>query len=143
MTILRHTTLFLALATTGALLQGCGPAKPGAPAPRLFEADMKGGAKTCETAKPAPVGGKTIEASMKVGSDGGWCGLPVRDGDKPFDAGLLIVRPGHGKILVHRVGNDTRIDYTPEFGFTGADTFTVQLLPGGTEVRVGVTAVAH
>lgn len=143
MTIPRQTTLLLALATAGALLQGCAQPMPGAPAPRLYEADMKGGAKSCETPKSVPIAGKPIEASMKVGSDGGWCGLPVRDGDKPFDAGLLTQRPAHGKILVHRVGNDTRIDYTPEFGFTGADTFTVQLLPGAAEVRVGVTVVAH
>lgn len=143
MTIPRQSTLLLVLGTAGALLQGCAPAKFGAPAPRLYEADMKGGAKTCETPKPVPVAGKPIEASMKVGSDGGWCGLPVRDGDKGYDAGLLTVRPAHGKVLVHRVGNDTRIDYTPEFGYTGPDTFSVQLLPGAAEVRVAVTAVAH
>ena len=143
MTIPRYTTLVLALATVGALLQGCSSATLGGPQPRLFEADFKGAAKTCETPRPFPIAGKPIEASMKVGSDGGWCGLPVRDGDKPTAAGLLTLRPAHGKVLVHRVGTDTRIDYTPVFGSTGADTFTVQLLPGAAEVRVAVTVVAH
>ena len=142
MTIHRHTTQILALAAMGALLQGCAPTPSGPPA-RLFEADFKGAAKTCQTPKPDTIPGKTIDASMKVGSDGGWCGLQVTHGGRPFDAELLTVRPEHGKVYVHRVGNDTRIDYTPDAGFIGADAFTVQLLPGDASVHVVVTAVAH
>jgi hypothetical protein len=142
MTIRRHTTHILALAAMGALLQGCAP-KPSGPAVRLFEADFKSAAKTCQTPKPDTIPGKTIDASMKVSSDGGWCGLSVANGGRPFDAELLTAAPAHGKVYVHRVGNDTRIDYTPEAGFTGADAFTVQLLPNDASVHVGVTAVAH
>jgi hypothetical protein len=143
MTIPRHTILFLTLATTGLLLQGCGPRGPGGSGVRLYEADMKGGAKTCEVSKTAPVAGKTTDATMKVGSDGGWCGLYVQNGGRPFDAGLLTARAQHGTPFVHTVGTETRIDYTPDFGFAGADTFTIQLLPGDATLRVAVTAVAH
>ena len=142
MTIPRHLTPILALAAVGALLQACSP-KPAGPQVRLFEADFKGAAKTCETPKPATIPGKTIDTPLKVGSDGGWCGLSVSNGGHPFDTELLTAAPAHGKVYVHKVGNDTRIDYTPEAGFTGTDTFTVQLLPTDASVHVGVTAVAH
>ncbi len=141
MTIPRHTTLFFGLAAIGALLQGCDAGKPSGPAARLYEVDFKGAAKTCEAAKQKPVAGKTIEAAMKVGSDGGWCGVPTSNDSKPFAAGLLTARPEHGKVLVRSVGDATRIDYTPEFGFAGADSFTVELLPGSAVVHVAVTAV--
>jgi len=145
MTIPRHTTLFATLATAGLLLQACAPKQSAAPGPRLFEADMKGGAKTCETSKTAPVAGKTVEATMKVSSDGGWCGLAVNNGGQPFDAGLLPAtgHAAHGKVVIRRVGANTRIDYTPEFGFAGADAFTAQLLPGDANVHVTVTVVPH
>ena len=51
---------------------------------------------------------------MKLGNDGGWCAITVNNGGRPFDAGLLAAAPAHGKVLVHTVGNNTRIDYTPE-----------------------------
>ena len=145
MTILRLTTMTATLAMTGLLLQACAPQQAAGPGPRLFEADMKGGAKTCETSKAAPVAGKVIEATMKVGSDGGWCGLAVNNGGQPFDAGLLPAtgHAAHGKVVIRRVGANTRIDYTPEFGFAGTDAFTAQLLPGEASVHVTVTVVPH
>jgi hypothetical protein len=141
MTIPRHTTLFFALATAGALLQGCDAPKPSGSSARLYEVDFKGPAKTCEAPKQKPAAGKTTEATMKVGSDGGWCGLTVANDGKPFAAGLLTARAEHGKVLVRSVGTDTRIDYTPEFGFAGTDRFAVELLPGSAQVHVAVTAV--
>jgi hypothetical protein len=143
MTIRRHTTSFLALTTAGILLLGCAgrPSGPSGTSPRLYAADMNGEAKTCETTTPTLISGKVADATIKVGSNGGWCGIPVRKSGQPYDAGLLTARPEHGKVFVHRVGNDTRIDYTPDFGFAGADTFTVSLLPGEAGLRIAVTAV--
>ncbi len=143
MTILRLTTLTATLATAGLLLQACAPQPVAGPSARLFEADMKGGAKTCETSKAVPVAGKVTEATMKAGSDGGWCGLAVNNGGHPFDAGLLPAtgHAAHGKVVIRRVGNNTRIDYTPEFGFAGTDAFTAQLVPGDAAVHVTVTVV--
>ncbi len=62
-----------------------------------------------------------------------------QDGSKPFGAGLLMARPGHGTVVIHAVGDDTRIDYTPDRGFTGSDSFAVKLIPGDATVHVAVT----
>ncbi len=57
----------------------------------------------------------------------------------PFDAGLLAAPAQHGKVLIHTVGNDTRIDYTPAARYAGADAFAVRLIPGDATIRVTVT----
>jgi hypothetical protein len=80
---------------------------------------------------------------MTLGNDGGWCGLTVRQSPgKPYDAGLLSVRPSHGSVLIHEVGDDTRIDYTPDHRYVGSDTFTVKLIPGNAMVSVSVSVSA-
>jgi hypothetical protein len=132
---------WLALLLTSTLLQACGPS----PAPagsrlRVFAADMTGAAQSCEAREIAPAAGQTIEAAMKLSNDGGWCGLLAhQEGPKPFEAGLLAARPGHGSVLIHEVGDNTRIDYTPDRGFAGTDSFAVKLKPGDAKVNVAVT----
>ena len=144
MTIPRPTTPILAFSLAGALLQGCASlSAPSGPPARLFAADMNGGARTCDVSPPAVNAANVAEITMKVGSDGGWCGIRVNKGGRPYDTFLLTARAEHGKPFVHTVGNDTRIDYTPEFGFVGTDSFSVRLLPGDTAIRVFVTQVAH
>jgi hypothetical protein len=135
---------WLALLLTGVLLQACGQnAGPGGSRLRVFAADLAGAAKSCEVPQITPVSGQSTEATMKVGNDRGWCGLPVhQDGPKPFDAGLLTARPAHGNVLIHQVGDDTRIDYTPDRGFTGSDSFSVKLVPGNATIRVAVVVTA-
>jgi hypothetical protein len=133
-----------ALAVTAVLLQGCGaeksPPPPEASRARTFAVDQAGAAKSCTAPRPSLTAGKPSDVAMAVANNGGWCGLLVTQaGPKPFGAGLLTVRPAHGKVYVHTVGDDTRIDYTPDFGFAGTDSFTVQLLPGDASVRVAVT----
>jgi Big-like domain-containing protein len=135
---------WIALLSTGLMLQACAPTDSGAAGSRLrmFAADFSGGAKACEVPKVAPANDQTIDAEVKVTNDGGWCGLPVHQpGPKPFGAGLLSVRPAHGTAVIHQVGDDTRIDYTPDRGFAGTDSFTVKLLPGKASIHV-VAAVA-
>jgi hypothetical protein len=131
------------LAVTAGLLQGCSTEKPPAPpAPqaRTFAIDQTGAAKSCTAPHPSLTAGKPSDVAMAVGNDGGWCGLLVAQaGPKPFGAGLLTARPAHGTVYIHSVGDDTRIDYTPEFDFAGTDGFTVQLLPGDASIRVSVT----
>ncbi len=132
---------WLALLLTGVLLQACGPNANGPAGSRLrvFAADLAGAAKRCDVPQISPASGQTTEAIMAVGNDGGWCGLPVhQDGPKPFDAGLLTARPTHGTVLIHQVGDNTRIDYTPDRGFTGNDGFSVKLVPGNGTIRVAV-----
>ena len=129
---------WLALLLTGALLQGCGQ-KPEARVSRyrVFAADFAGGAKSCDVPKITPTAGQSTEVSMKLGNDGGWCGLPVyQAGPMPYDAGLLTARPAHGTVLIHGVGEETRIDYTPDRGYSGTDTFAVKLIPGDATLQV-------
>lgn len=125
-------------------LQGCAE-KPApvaaAPQPRLFAADFQGAAKHCTVSKVALAPGKTADATMQVANDGGWCAISVALDDAPYAAGLLSTPPDHGKVYIHPVGNDTRIDYTPALGFRGSDGFTVTLLPGRPVLQVSVTVV--
>jgi hypothetical protein len=135
-----------ALLLTGLLLAGCSANPQAGPAGsklRVYATDLAGGAKVCSVSRLVPAFGATTEAAIKVGNDGGWCGLPVDEaGAKPFDAGLLTGRPSHGTVTIHTVGDDTRLDYTPDRGFNGNDSFTVKLIPGSAIVHVAVTVTA-
>ena len=142
MTHIVGTSLLL----TGLVLAGCSPNAGGGAAgsrTRVYASDVAGGAKLCSVAKIDPAGGTTSNATIKVSNEGGWCGLPVhQDGPKPFGAGLLTARPAHGAVTIHTVGDDTRLDYTPDRGFTGSDGFAVKLIPSNATVNVAVTVTA-
>ena len=129
---------WLAIAATAVLLQACAE-RPSGPPARMFATDLAGGAKKCVVPTVTPTAGQETPVAMALGNDGGWCAITVANAGKPFDAGLLTVPPTHGKVLIHTVGNDTRIDYTPESRFTGPDTFTVRLLPGNVTIRASVS----
>lgn len=121
-------------------LAGCGQ-KPAnqvtASKLRLYAADVTGGARACDVPKVAIEAGKTTDAAIKLANDGGWCGIVVhQDGPKPYDVGLLTARAEHGSVTIHSVGDDTRIDYTPDHGFAGNDSYTVKLLPGDESIKV-------
>jgi hypothetical protein len=88
--------------------------------------------------KVAPAAGQQAPVAMKVGNDGGWCAITVANGGKPYSAGLLITEPMHGDVLIHSVGDNTRIDYTPDVQFAGADSFVVRLVPGGATIAASV-----
>ncbi len=128
------------LVAGGLVLQACGgPAAP-ASSTRLFATDFAGAARSCSAPKPELKEGETAAVTMTVGNDGGWCAITVaQPNGRPFDAGLLTDRPGHGKVFIHEVGNDTRIDYTPDRGFHGSDSFTATLIPGNPRMKVDVT----
>lgn len=136
-----HPAAWLALAVTGALVQGCTPPPP-APAPtgRVFAADLAGGARSCTAPKNLKLeNGRETPATVTVGNDGGWCAITVSlPGPRPYSAGLLVGRPAHGKVYVHTVGDETRIDYTPDRGYAGPDSFAVSLIPGGPVIRATV-----
>ena len=139
MTKLNRVAAVLALSL--GLLQACSEAPKPAAGPRLpvYASDLSGAAKQCEAGKPSLSAKQTAETTMKLSNDGGWCGVTASDGGKPFAAGLLTARPAHGKVLIHQVGDDTRVDFIPDFGYVGPDTFTVKLLPGEAALRVAVT----
>jgi hypothetical protein len=135
----RGAAAWLVLALGGVLLQGCAKPAQQAAGPRLFASDFQGAAKSCKAPKPSLSPGKETMAAMSVGNDGGWCAISVADDGKSYAAGLLTESPAHGDVYIHPVGNETRIDYTPDTGFAGKDVFAVRLLPGNPMVRVAVT----
>jgi hypothetical protein len=108
---------------------------------RTYYADLQGGAKDCTTT-PARVSlsnGGATDVAMSVANDGGWCGISVSRFAGAYSAGLMVQRPARGKVYVHTVGSATRVDYTPDPGFSGSDTFAVKLIPGDATMRVAVT----
>jgi hypothetical protein len=142
--MIRHATFGrgLVLATTLAALAGCAQEqRPAASAHRVFYADLQGGAQLCTVPRNVTLTpGQQTEATMVVGNDGGWCGISVsQSGPRPYDAGLLVGRPEHGRVHVRKVGDQTRIDYIPDAAFGGEDAFTVRMLPGNPALRVKVT----
>ncbi len=124
----------------GGLLQACALAPAPGAGPRVYAADITGGAKICQVEKISPADGKTVESKMTLANDRGWCGVPAQQSSgKPFDAGLMSARPAHGNVVIHLVGDQTRIDYTPDRGYVGNDSFAVKLVPGNAIVRIAVT----
>lgn len=131
-------------ATLLALLAGCAQpmaTRSGASTARVYANDLSGGAKLCTVPRPVNLTpGQPTDATMVVDNDGGWCGILVNQpGPKPFDLGLVAVRPTHGRLHIRKVGDNTRVDYIPNAAFGGSDEFTVRMLPGGSTLRVAVT----
>ena len=130
---------WLAIATMTVLLQACAQQPPSGLPVRVFAADLAGGAKKCDVPKITPAAGQQTPVAMTLGNDGGWCAITIANAGKPFDAGLLTAPPTHGKVLIHTVGSDTRIDYTPQSRYTGTDAFAVRLLPGNATIQASVS----
>ncbi len=132
---------FRALAALAGLLglQACAPqqqaAAPGGP--RIFAVDVQGRSALCDVPQQGVTlaAGRPTEATMTMDNDGGWCGIRT-DRAGP---GLVVAKPAHGKLHVRKVGAVTRVDYIPDRGFTGTDTFTVKLLPDQAELKVAAT----
>jgi hypothetical protein len=124
-----------------ALLAGCeNPPPPVVSNTRLYAIDQQGETKDCKVNDVPPQPGKQVADSISVGNDGGWCALTLSTTKgAPYGAGLLTQRPAHGKVYIHTVGDATRVDYTPERGYTGPDKFTIDLLPEQADVAVTVT----
>ena len=134
-----RVTLFGVLALTAMLVQGCEQPQQAASSTRLYAVDMAGGAKSCSAPRVEPTGSQPTSLAMKLVNDGGWCGVLASKSGRPFTAGLVTIRPKSGKVYVHTVGDNTRIDYTPDRGFAGGDNFTVKLVPGDALVQVDVS----
>ncbi len=131
----------LPLATLAAacLIQGCTPPRATPSGTRLYASDLAGGAKSCAVPSVTITHGQESSVPMTVGNDGGWCAITIAQGGQPYAAGLLTILPTHGKVYIHTVGDATRIDYTPDAGFTGSDNFAVRTVPGNDLLRVAVT----
>jgi len=149
-----HTKLIATLAAAVAL-SGCAT-KP-APSEEAADPQNEGIARTCTPSKVDPAAATPATITM---TNDGWCGVFVADksradkdgadksgadkGGQPFSLGLVKARPAHGRVYIQPVNQKTRIEYTANTGYVGADKFTVALrsrtagVPDAT-LRVDVT----
>jgi hypothetical protein len=105
----------------------------------IYPVDVTGGASICTAPTASPQDGQTVLAQMQVNSAGGWCGIIANRGGVPFDSYLLVTGPSHGRVYAHRVGLNTRIDYTPDRGYAGPDKFALRMIPGNGVIQSTVT----
>lgn len=108
----------------GLALTACATQTP-APQPGI---DLNVGiAKTCE-ASPVDLsipGGAS--ATIRMSNDG-WCAVRTTERDgQPFLLALVRIRPEHGSVFVHKIGGQTRVEYTANPGYSGGDAFSVAL----------------
>jgi hypothetical protein len=128
------------LTAIGLILQGCAATPPASPRSHatIYSTDMVNKAASCSFTPLAPLkDGSTNNVAITTGG-GGWCGFGVELDGHPYTAGLLTHGAKSGKVHIHTVGDDTRIDYTPEHVPVGPDSFTVRLLPGNATIQVSV-----
>ena len=128
----------IAVAAAAIALQGCASK---APPPSAATEDLNVGiAKSCTFSPVQPAPGTTVNATITMSNDG-WCAVRVTERDgQPFQLGLVHDRPEHGTMLIQKLGGQTRLEYTPNAGFTGTDAFTALLRPraGGPDATVQV-----
>ena len=136
MKVTRFAMTGLCLVATTLAVSGC--ARQGTWS-GVFAVDLQGQARTCVAPATSPPDGQMVQAQVQVSNEGGWCGITANRGGAPFEAYLLVNRPQHGRVFAHRVGANTRIDYTPNTGFTGADSFAVRVIPGNAVIQGAVT----
>lgn len=115
------TKHMIALAAAAIALQGC--AQQQALPPGQAE-DTSGVAKTCTASTPTTTNPATATIAM---TNDGWCGVHIADHNAPFQYGLVKARPEHGYVIVKKVGNQTRVEYTADNRYVGPDKFTVAL----------------
>jgi len=135
----RRAVLPAAALAAALLVQACQAPRTATSNTRLYASDLAGGAAVCTVPDVKLTNGKESATTMTVGNDGGWCGVTAGQLGHPYATALLTERPAHGKVYVHPVGDATRIDYTPDRGFAGSDSFAVRLIPGDAVLRVAVT----
>ena len=131
----------------GLLLQGCAKPEvpPPPPPPQLpFHAGPPP-AKFCSVSPFAVKDGGNANVQMVVSSEGGYCAATVTsDSGQPFDAPLVPVPPLRGISRVVKYNGKTSVEYTPQPGFAGHDSFIVKLIvrgkPGYTILNLSVTA---
>jgi len=125
---------WISLAITALVVQGCAAQGGGG----VYALDLAGGARVCVAPTASPPDGQAVLAQMQVSNEGGWCGITLSRGGAAYDSYLAVTRPAHGKIFAHHVGANTRIDYTPDRGYSGADSFAVRLIPGNAVITGSV-----
>ncbi len=134
---MNHRHLALAALATLAI-QGCAVQPTAQQA--LEDERLENQAKTCTPSTPDL---KASPAATIAMTNDGWCGVSINDNGKPYALALIGTRATHGRVYTEAVNGRTRVEYTPNAGYTGADAFSVNLRPagGGTDqpLQVAVT----
>ena len=119
------TKHLIAITAAALALQGC--AAQLTPAQLAAEDYNEGIAKTCNASAADLSNAAAGTATIAMTNDG-WCGVRVTEKDgQPFQLGLVKTRPEHGRVLIQRAGNQTRVEYTADNRYVGTDRFTVAL----------------
>jgi hypothetical protein len=87
--------------------------------------------------------GGNADVVMSLSSEGGYCAATLlTDEGVPFAAGLVPVTPLHGIPRVVRYNGKTSVEFAPQPGFVGHDSFIVKLIvhgkPGYTTLNMSV-----
>ena len=106
-------------------------AKTSAPAEATApDLSNEGIARVCTASAVDMAHGPVATATLAMSNEGGWCAVRVSQPEHTaFATGLVRVRPEHGRLDIEKSGNQTRIQYFPDAGFVGSDTFTTALRP--------------
>ncbi len=126
------------------LLQGCAE-KP--PTPSVAAEDTNEGiADNCSFSPVQPTPGGTVNATITMSNEG-WCAYRATEKPgQPYLLGLVKKRPENGELLVRQLGGESRVEYNPNPGFVGTDSFTVALRPreqGQPDAIVQITATVN
>jgi hypothetical protein len=129
------------------LLQGCAqpvPQPPPAPPPPLPPHAGPPLARVCTVSPFAVKTGGSADITMVVSHEGGYCAATLTaDSGQPYAAGLVHVSPLRGVPRVIKYNGKTSVEYAPQPGYVGHDSFIVQLIergqPGYTTLNVSVT----
>ena len=129
----------IALAATALAITGCAQRPTQVTAPAAIS--NEGIAKTC-TPSAVDFVNAASTATITMTNDG-WCALDTKDKNgEPFKYGLVKTKAQHGFIFIQKVGGETRIEYTADNRYVGADRFSVALasaMPNTPDSTIQVT----
>ena len=84
-------------------------------------------AKTCTSPPIDLTTSVTASATIEMTNDG-FCAVHTKEkSGQPWALGLVRARPAHGRVLIQKVGGETRIEYSADDRYVGPDRFTVAL----------------
>lgn len=130
----------IAIAVTAVAVTGCAATQVQAPSPKE---DLNVGiAKTCTPTSVDLSAANATSATITMTNDG-WCALRLKQKDgQPYLLGLVKSNPTHGRILIQKIGGETRIEYTADDRYVGTDKFTVALRPTAVNMTDATIQVA-
>jgi hypothetical protein len=89
-------------------------------------------------------GGTPASGTITMSNDGGWCGqhLGVKFNDVIYGGAMKLSRqPEHGQVSIIRHEGYTDVDYKPNPGYFGSDSFSVLVTLNNIDKPYGVTVV--